>query len=822
MEEVIQYVPNLYATFWALIPPLVAIILALITKEVYSSLFVGIVIGGLFYGNIFQSGFSFEKSVLHIFEDGLVGVLSDPYNVGILVFLVVLGIMVCMMNKAGGSAAFGEWAGRHIKTRVGAQLVTVLLGILIFIDDYFNCLTVGSVMRPVTDKHNVSRAKLAYLIDSTAAPICIIAPISSWAAAVTGFVEGEDGFGIFIKAIPYNYYALFTIAAMILIVVLKVDFGSMAVHEANAAKGDLYTTPDRPYANATEDVIKGRGRVLDLLFPIITLIVCCIIGMLYSGDFFKGVGFVDAFSGSDASVGLMLGSFFALIITIVFYAVRRVLSFNESCSCIPEGFKAMVPAILILTFAWTLKAMTDSLGAKEFVAGLVKGVSGGWLSILPAVIFLVAVFLAFATGTSWGTFGILIPIVVNTFSGTNHTMMIISISACMAGAVCGDHCSPISDTTIMASAGAQCNHMNHVSTQLPYVIVVAVISCVTYVIAGFVQNPVIPLIVGFVILIGALIRVRVMNNIKGSLILLLTAFIWGTAFVAQTSGAGAVGTFTFNAARSIVGALFLAVVIVIKNVLDKRNNSGKVINTENESHLQAWPLGAGIICGIVLFAAMTFQQYGISVYPQGVAASGRSGFITATYVVMVSVVSVFMGKKMHWITGVSVAGCVAGMYLLCMSGGIDSIYPSDILLLLCAVGFTVHILVVDKYSYTDGIKMSCIQFLTAGIMSAVGMIIIGHIGNIRISDIKSAAVPILYAGIMSSGVAYTLQIIGQKYTKPSVTAIVLSLESVFAALAGWILLSEHLSPHEIAGCVLVFIAVIMAQIPQMSIDKEKV
>lgn len=478
MEEVIQYVPNLYATFWALIPPLVAIILALITKEVYSSLFVGIVIGGLFYGNIFQSGFSFEKSVLHIFEDGLVGVLSDPYNVGILVFLVVLGIMVCMMNKAGGSAAFGEWAGRHIKTRVGAQL--------------------------------------AYLIDATAAPICIIAPISSWAAAVTGFVEGEDGFGIFIKAIPYNYYALFTIAAMILIVALKVDFGSMAVHEANAAKGDLYTTPDRPYANATEDVIKGRGRVLDLLFPIITLIVCCIIGMLYSGDFFKGVGFVDAFSGSDASVGLMLGSFFALIITIVFYAVRRVLSFNESCSCIPEGFKAMVPAILILTFAWTLKAMTDSLGAKEFVAGLVKGVSGGWLNILPAVIFLVAVFLAFATGTSWGTFGILIPIVVNTFSGTNHTMMIISISACMAGAVCGDHCSPISDTTIMASAGAQCNHMNHVSTQLPYVIVVAVISCVTYVIAGFVQNPVVPLIIGLVILIGAFTGIKYINKGKSN------------------------------------------------------------------------------------------------------------------------------------------------------------------------------------------------------------------------------------------------------------------------------------------------------------------
>ena len=474
-----KYVPDMYASIYSLIPPVVAIVLALITKEVYSSLFVGILIGGVFW-----SGFRFEKTITHVFQDGIVGVLSDSYNVGILVFLVVLGIMVCMMNKAGGSAAFGEWAGRHIKTRVGAQLVTVLLGILIFIDDYFNCLTVGSVMRPVTDKHNVSRAKLAYLIDATAAPICIIAPISSWAAAVTGFVEGEDGFGIFIKAIPYNYYALFTIAAMILIVALKVDFGSMAVHEANAAKGDLYTTPDRPYANATEDVIKGRGRVLDLLFPIITLIVCCIIGMLYSGDFFKGVGFVDAFSGSDASVGLMLGSFFALIITIVFYAVRRVLSFNESCSCIPEGFKAMVPAILILTFAWTLKAMTDSLGAKEFVAGLVKGVSGGWLSILPAVIFLVAVFLAFATGTSWGTFGILIPIVVNTFSGTNHTMMIISISACMAGAVCGDHCSPISDTTIMASAGAQCNHVNHVATQLPYAITAAIMSFVSYAIVG--------------------------------------------------------------------------------------------------------------------------------------------------------------------------------------------------------------------------------------------------------------------------------------------------------------------------------------------------
>lgn len=309
MEQMMEYVPNMYATFWALVPPLVAIILALVTKEVYSSLFIGIVIGGLFYGNIFQQGFSFEKSVLHIFEDGLVGVLSDPYNVGILIFLVVLGIMVSMMNKAGGSAAFGQWAGRHIKTRIGAQLSAVLLGMLIFIDDYFNCLTVGSVMRPVTDKHQVSRAKLAYIIDATAAPICIIAPISSWAAAVTGFVEGEDGFAVFMNAIPYNYYALLTIIAMLTMVLFKIDFGAMAVHEANAAKGDLYTTPERPYANSAPDTVKGRGTVLDLVFPIITLIICCIIGMIYTGGFFSGTGFIEAFSGSDASIGLMLGSF---------------------------------------------------------------------------------------------------------------------------------------------------------------------------------------------------------------------------------------------------------------------------------------------------------------------------------------------------------------------------------------------------------------------------------------------------------------------------------------------------------------------------------
>lgn len=412
------------------------------------------------------------------------------------------------MNKAGGSAAFGRWAGVHIKSRVGAQLATILLGVLIFIDDYFNCLTVGSVMRPVTDKHNISRAKLSYLIDATAAPVCIIAPISSWAAAVTGFVEGEDGFSIFIRAIPYNYYAILTVVMMVTIVVLNIDYGPMKLHEKNAQKGDLYTTSDRPYANAEEDVVDSKGTVLDLVVPIVVLIICCVIGMIYTGGFFDGSGFVEAFSNSDASVGLMLGSFFALIITIAFYAVRKVLKFSESMACVPDGFKAMVPAILILTFAWTLKAMTDSLGAAEYVANIMDSAAGGLVNLLPAIIFLVGCFLAFATGTSWGTFGILIPIVVAVFAGTNETMMIISISACMAGAVCGDHCSPISDTTIMASAGAQSNHVNHVTTQLPYAITAAAVSFVNYVIAGFVKNPVICLLIGIVLMVGTLIVIR--------------------------------------------------------------------------------------------------------------------------------------------------------------------------------------------------------------------------------------------------------------------------------------------------------------------------
>lgn len=494
----------MYATFWALVPALVAIALALITKEVYSSLFIGITVGALFY-----SGFSFEGTVLHIFQDGIVGVLTDSYNVGILVFLVILGTMVALMNKAGGSAAFGQWASKHIKTRVGAQLATILLGVLIFIDDYFNCLTVGSVMRPVTDKHKISRAKLAYLIDATAAPVCIIAPISSWAAAVSGFVEGEDGLSLFVRAIPFNYYALLTIVMMVGMALMKVEFGPMALHEKNAASGDLFTTSERPYVNQVQEgAEESKGKVIDLLIPIISLVICCVIGMIYTGGFFEGADFVTAFSQSDASVGLALGSFFGFLITIVLYLVRRVLSFRKCMECLPEGFKAMVPAILILTFAWTLKAMTDSLGAKEYVAGMMESVAGGLLAFLPAIIFLVGCFLAFATGTSWGTFGILIPIVVAVFSGTNEQLMIISISACMAGAVCGDHCSPISDTTIMASAGAQCEHVNHVSTQLPYAIVAAGVSFVSYIIAGFVRNAAISLVIAIVLMIGVLFVIR--------------------------------------------------------------------------------------------------------------------------------------------------------------------------------------------------------------------------------------------------------------------------------------------------------------------------
>ena len=495
--------PAVYATFWSLIPPVVAIVLALITKEVYSSLFLGILVGAILY-----SGGNFEGTVNHIFSEGMISVLSSSSNVGILVFLVILGAMVCLMNRAGGSAAFGRWAGKHIRTRVGAELATILLGVLIFIDDYFNCLTVGSVMRPITDQHNVSRAKLAYLIDATAAPVCIIAPISSWAAAVSGFVPGEDGMSVFVHAIPYNYYALLTIVMMVSMVLMRVEFGAMGIHESNALKGDLFTTAARPYAGAEEDgKVNPRGKVMDLLIPIISLVICCVIGMIYTGGFFDGTDFVTAFSQSDASVGLVLGSFFGLVITVLLYLVRKVLSFRDCMACIPDGFKSMVPAILILTFAWTLKSMTDSLGAAEFVAEMVKSSASGLVNMLPAIIFLVACFLAFATGTSWGTFGILIPIVVHVFENTPGDLMIISISACMAGAVCGDHCSPISDTTIMASAGAQCDHVSHVSTQLPYAVVAAVVSFITYIFAGFIQSP-LCLVIGVVLMMGVLTVVK--------------------------------------------------------------------------------------------------------------------------------------------------------------------------------------------------------------------------------------------------------------------------------------------------------------------------
>ena len=501
------YQPALYATIWALLPPLVAIVLALITKEVYSSLFVGIVVGALLY-----SGFKFEGTVTQIFEGGIIKVLSDSYNVGILIFLVILGSVVCMMNKAGGSAAFGRWASKKIHTRVGAELAAIVLGILIFIDDYFNCLTVGSVMRPVTDRHHVSRAKFAYLIDATAAPVCIIAPISSWAAAVSGFVEGQDGLAIFVKTIPYNFYAILTIVMMVGMVLMKTEFGAMKTHEINALNGDLYTTSARPYENATDDETPNpRGKVIDLVIPIVVLVICCVISMIYTGGFFSGTDFVTAFSQSDASTGLAMGSAFGLVFAIIFYMIRRVVNFRDCMGCIPEGFKAMVPAIMILTFAWTLKAMTDSLGAAVFVEEAMRSVAGGIEVILPAIIFLVGCGLAFATGTSWGTFGILIPIVVAVFEKSSPEMMIISMSACMAGAVCGDHCSPISDTTIMASAGAQCDHVTHVSTQLPYAIVAAAVSFVTYIVAGFVKTAWIALPVGIVLMLIVLFVIKMKN-----------------------------------------------------------------------------------------------------------------------------------------------------------------------------------------------------------------------------------------------------------------------------------------------------------------------
>ena len=478
-----NYQCGVYATVFALLPPVIAIGLALITKEVYTSLLAGIITGGLLYSN-----FNLELMINTIFfqeDGGMVYKLADAWNVGILVFLVMLGILVSMLNKAGGSAAFGKWASKHIKTRIGAQISVMILGVLIFVDDYFNCLTVGSVMRPVTDRHKVSRAKLSYIIDATAAPVCIIAPISSWAAAVTSSVpedSGINGFAVFLQTIPYNLYAILTLVMVLLVTVLRVDFGPMKKHEMNAIAGDLFTTPGRPYEGNEEEVINEKAHVLDLILPVAVLIASCIVAMVYTGGFFEGASFVDAFAASDASVGLVLGGAVTLVFTFIYYMMRDVLSFEEFAKCIPEGFQSMIAPILILTMAWTLSGMTNLLGAKYFVADLVANSASAMQGFLPMIIFLVAAFLAFATGTSWGTFSILIPIVIGVFP--EGQMMVISIASCLAGTVCGDHCSPISDTTIMASAGGHCEHVNHVVTQLPYVLVVGSVCMVGYLLIG--------------------------------------------------------------------------------------------------------------------------------------------------------------------------------------------------------------------------------------------------------------------------------------------------------------------------------------------------
>lgn len=500
-------------TLWSLFPPVIAIGLALITKEVYSSLFVGILSGGIIYA--VASGTGFEGTFKAVVQDGLITNLSNAYNVGILVFLVVLGIIVVLMNKAGGSRAYGEWAAAHIKSRRGVALSTFFLGVLIFVDDYFNCLTVGSVMRPITDKHNISRSKLAYLIDSTAAPICIIAPISSWAAAVSGTVEGVNGISLFINTIPYNLYAFLTILMVIFISVSDTDYGPMKIHEDNAKNGDIFTTKNNTYEQDAQPVTE-RGRVIDLILPVAVLIVFCVVGMIYTGGFFSGTDFVTAFANCDAAYGLSLGSISALIVIIAYYMLRRVLKFNECMDSIAAGFKQMVPAILILTFAWTLKTMTNHLEAGAFVSGVVQSATA--LSVLlPVILFVVAVGLAFATGTSWGTFGILIPIVTSVFeaelanvsqTGEIPSMVIICISACLAGAVCGDHCSPISDTTIMASTGAQCDHVNHVSTQLPYALTVAAVCVVGYLLSGFVHNVFIVLGFSLALMLAVLFAIR--------------------------------------------------------------------------------------------------------------------------------------------------------------------------------------------------------------------------------------------------------------------------------------------------------------------------
>ena len=502
---------GVYGTVWSLMPPIIAIGLALITKEVYISLFVGIASGAFLQ----VGGFGHPVAAVETIFGTILAKLGDAWNIGILIFLVILGVIVILMNKAGGSKAYGDWARKAIKTRRGAQLATFILGVVIFVDDYFNCLTVGSVMRPVTDGHKISRAKLAYLIDATAAPVCIIAPISSWAAAVSGMVEGANGLVLFIRAIPYNYYALLTLLMIIVISILNIDYGPMKTHEDNAQyHNDLYTTPDRPYADANDEPTSSRGRVADLILPVIVLIICCIIGLMYTGGFFGGgVSIVDAFANSDASVGLMLGSFVAILFAFIYFLSRRVLSFRQFADSMPEGFKAMVPAILILTFAWSISGITSNLGAAEFVANAVHDSAAGFQMFLPAIIFLIACGLAFATGTSWGTFGILIPIVVEVFPNDSE-ILIIAIAACLGGAVMGDHISPISDTTIMASTGAQCNHINHVATQIPYAITVTVVAFISYILAGFIQNVAINLIIASALMVVVLLVIRKVSSSK--------------------------------------------------------------------------------------------------------------------------------------------------------------------------------------------------------------------------------------------------------------------------------------------------------------------
>ena len=495
-----------YGTLLALLPPVIAIALALLTKEVYSSLFVGILAGSLIYTN-----WNPWNMVLNTF-DVMISKICDSWNVGILIFLVLLGMMVSMINKAGGSAAYGRWAAKRIKNKSGALISTSVLGMLIFIDDYFNCLTVGSVMRPVTDKFKISREKLAYIIDATAAPVCIIAPISSWAAAVSSVAPEGEGLSLFISSIPYNLYALLTLFTVIFMAKLGLDFGKMKTAENNAELGLGY-----PEDENTAAADNTRGTVLDLILPIITLIVSCVLTMIYTGGFFdpeSGVymNFVDAFAGCDASMGLVLGSFFALAITFVLYLPRKVITFKQFADSFVDGFRAMVSSILILIFAWTLSGVTNQLGAKVFVAELVRGAAGGLANFLPAIIFLIGCFLAFSTGTSWGTFGVLLPIVCAVFP--NGELMVISVAACLAGAVCGDHCSPISDTTIMASAGADCNHIAHVNTQLPYALTVAGVTFVGYILAGFVQNAWIVLPVSLVLMAATLLVIRSMQTKK--------------------------------------------------------------------------------------------------------------------------------------------------------------------------------------------------------------------------------------------------------------------------------------------------------------------